>query len=443
MAVNFGILSQGPSIGERFIQGQEAAEAASERNRLREMQMMQMDAQRENILAQREQRTAQAEDLRAKQARAAERQQFLTGLNQQLARGGYKLDRPTLGQVLQFGMQSGEDSLIKLATEGMRALDEQEAYERESQRLGLGGAPAPAPANAMVPAAEGVPANAMGVNRDMVQRMIMSPNALIRQQGKALLGSLPPPKETGPADLSKRYVPVGKLVFDRETQQWIQPPAGAVAATAEPAAPPVKPLTPAQEAARRDKIGKEYKGASAALQTTQDVLDSLTSVKESPGLPRITGLQSYIPSMPDSPAAVADVRLQNLRGKVTALGKAQAAATGAIGSIANQEWKILSDQIAAIDPSKGQKALLEQLDLIEQQAKGAMERIRDGYERTYGEDFTRFPQFQSIPEPKTTRKPKPSAPPAAKPKAPSGAGRFGSMSDDELLRQLGVAPGGR
>jgi hypothetical protein len=359
------------------------------------------------------------------------------------ARAGYKFDRTTLGDMFNVGRETGNESLLKTAVEGLKTLDEQEAYDREMAQF------RGAPANAMAPSAEGAapaPVNAMAVNREMVQQMIMSPNPRIREQGKALLGSLPPPKETGPADLSKRYVPVGKLVFDRETQQWIQPPAGAVAATAEPAAPatpPVKPLTPAQEAARRDKVGKEYKGASAALQTTQDVLDSLTSVKESPGLPRITGLQSYIPSMPDSPAAVADVRLQNLRGKVTALGKAQAAATGAIGSIANQEWKILSDQIAAIDPSKGQKALLEQIDLIEQQAKGAMERIRDGYERTYGEDFARFPQFQNIPEPKTTRKPKPSTAPAAKPKAPSGAGRFDSMSNDELLRQLGVAPGDR
>jgi hypothetical protein len=417
MAVNFGILSQGPSIGERFIQGQEAAEAASERNRLREMQMMQMDAQRENILAQREQRMAQAQDIRAKQDRAAERQQFLTGLNEQLAQGGYKLDRPTLGKVLQFGMQSGEDSLIQYATKGLQALDEEDSYQREIQRLGLGGAPAPA--NAMAPSAEGAapaPVNALaqpGINREMVQRMIMSPNPRIREQGKALLGSLPPPKEAGPEDLSKRYVPVGKLVFDRNTQQWIQPPAAAIAATREPAssreptAPAVKPLTPAQEAARRDKIGREFKSVASALQTTQDVLDSVAAVKGSPGLPGITGVQSFIPSIPGGAAATADVRLQNLRGKVTALGKAQAASSGAIGSIANQEWKILSDQIAAVDPSKGQGPLLEQIDLIEQQAAGAMQRIRDAYERTYGEDFERFPQFKDLPTPQSSRKPKP------------------------------------
>jgi hypothetical protein len=75
------------------------------------------------------------------------------------------------------------------------------------------------------------------------------------------------------------------------------------------------------------------------------------------------------------------------------LGKAAAAATGAIGSIATVEWKILSDQIAAIDPVKGIGPLLDQIDLVETQAKGALERIRDGYQRQFGEDFERFPQY--------------------------------------------------
>lgn len=432
MAVNFGILSQGPSIGERFIQGQEAAEAASERNRLREMQMMQMDAQRENMLAQRSEREA----LAAERRRATEQQNLLT----QYVRSGMPQGIEGLAQ---FG-QAGFNIAKGLRDERMGMLDEErKKLEYATQRLAAAtpetylairadlGRISPQFANAL-PAEYSSEQIASIVRQglalrdqlDLLKPMTVAPSTTVfnPRTGQAIYTAPPAPRE------SKLLTP------EEEAQQ---------ARLRPPATPPVKPLTPAQEAARRDKVGKEYKGASAALQTTQDVLDSLTSVKESPGLPRITGLQSYIPSMPDSPAAVADVRLQNLRGKVTALGKAQAAATGAIGSIANQEWKILSDQIAAIDPSKGQKALLEQIDLIEQQAKGAMERIRDGYERTYGEDFARFPQFQNIPEPKTTRKPKPSTAPAAKPKAPSGAGRFDSMSNDELLRQLGVAPGDR
>ena len=43
--------------------------------------------------------------------------------------------------------------------------------------------------------------------------------------------------------------------------------------------------------------------------------------------------------------------------------------------------------------------MLEQIDLLEAQAVGAMNRIRDGYERRFGEDFERFPQFRDLPQP--------------------------------------------
>jgi hypothetical protein len=92
--------------------------------------------------------------------------------------------------------------------------------------------------------------------------------------------------------------------------------------------------------------------------------------------------------------------LANLRGKVTALGKATAAMSGAIGSIANQEWKILSDQIAVLDEVKGKGPLLDQIVLLEEQAQGAAARIRDTYEKTRAEDFERFPQFRDLPAPR-------------------------------------------
>jgi hypothetical protein len=116
MAVNFALLDAGPGIGQRFMMGQQEAQAEAERNMLRQAQM-------ENMMAQREQRTLMADERRMKMDQAVKRQEFLGGLAAKMQEGGYKLDRPTLGQMLQFGMQTGEDSLIKLATEGMKALD--------------------------------------------------------------------------------------------------------------------------------------------------------------------------------------------------------------------------------------------------------------------------------------------------------------------------------
>jgi hypothetical protein len=79
--------------------------------------------------------------------------------------------------------------------------------------------------------------------------------------------------------------------------------------------------------------------------------------------------------------------------------------SGSIGSIANQEWKILADQIAALDEVKGAGPLLEQIALVEQQALGASARIRDVYEKTRAEDFERFPQFRDLPANRPRGKP--------------------------------------
>ena len=171
----------------------------------------------------------------------------------------------------------------------------------------------------------------------------------------------------------------------------------------EPGVGSMKPLTEGQTIKLRTDVGKDYKAASTALSQIDDLLASATAVKTSPGLSAATGFTGkYLPSFSEGGAAQAETRLANLRGKVTALGKATAAMSGAIGSIANQEWKILSDQIAVLDETKGTKPLLEQIGLLENQAKGAADRIRDTYEKTRAEDFERFPQFRDLPVSKSS-----------------------------------------
>jgi len=175
MALNFGILSQVPSFGQQFAAGQQAAQAQQERNMLRQAQAEQMQFQRENMLAQREERAALTQERQARQARAAQRQQFLTGAAEALAQGGNNLDRPTLMKVLQSGVQAEEPSLIQFARESLKALDEEELYQRESQRLSA--APGAAP------------------TREEVQNMLRSPSPRMREQGKALLPTLPTPEK--------------------------------------------------------------------------------------------------------------------------------------------------------------------------------------------------------------------------------------------------------
>ncbi len=234
-------------------------------------------------------------------------------------------------------------------------------------------------------------------------------------------------------------VPVAKPVGGGGAGVAKAPPGYRVTATGDleaiPGGPAAgKPLTAAQDIKRRDTVGKEFKSAASALQTTQDVLDSIAFVKSEPGLTQATGFTGMLPSFPEGGAASADVRLANLKGKVTALGKAAAAASGNIGSIATVEWKILADQIANIDPVKGTRPLLNQLDLIEQQAQGAMRRIQDGYERQFGEDFERFPQFSDLPPPKSAIKPKTPAAPGTPAPAAVAAGVAPTQDAVNFLR---------
>jgi len=201
----------------------------------------------------------------------------------------------------------------------------------------------------------------------------------------------------------------GKVVFKAQPEPGAgvpkAPPGYRVTATGDleaiPGGPAAsKPLTEAQTIKLRTDIGKDYKNASTALSQIDDLLASATSVRTAPGLSAATGFTGMLPSFSEGAAAQAETRLANLRGKVTALGKATAAMGGAIGSIANQEWKILADQIAVLNEVKGKGPLLEQIALLEEQAKGASERIRDAYEKTRADDFERFPQFRDLPAPK-------------------------------------------
>lgn len=223
MALDFSVL-QGMDPAGAFFRGQEAVRAEQDRNMLRQAQMEQMDAQRENMLAQREDRRLVAAERQAKMDRAAQRQTFLGGLSAEMAKGGYKLDRPTLGKMLDFGMSSGEDSLIKLATEGLRALDEDEREQSELARLGMGGTPAAAAPATLPGAAPAAPSNLLagtpydigpvnalaapapaaapaGVTREQVQQMLQSPSARVRERGKALAQTLPKESAT-PSDVA-------------------------------------------------------------------------------------------------------------------------------------------------------------------------------------------------------------------------------------------------
>jgi hypothetical protein len=271
-------------------------------------------------------------------------------------------------------------------------------------------------------------------------------------------GATPSAAPTAQADARSRYLaargyelgPDGEVRYIRGGPQdpaVVQRLAEARRASGVGIGAPVagKPMSESELARRRDAVAKEYRNAGTALQNLQETLNSAQQVRTATGLERATGFSgAYLPSFPGGAAAQAQTRLENLRGKITAMGKATAAMSGAIGSIANQEWKILADQIAVIDPVKGVGPMLEQIESLEKQALAAMGRIKDAYEKQYGEDFERFPQFRELPMPaQGAGLNAPITPPPARPTAPGRVPAQGGLTPaeqaelDALRRRFG------
>lgn len=236
MALNFGIL-QPVNIGSQFMAGQQQAQQNELAQQQSAMRQQEMEMRKQEMGMRQQEAATQAEDRATKLANAAKRNEFLTNLSSQMEQGGHKLNRQTLSSMLNFGLKSNETSLVNLATEGLKALDEQESFQTEMGRLApksstapvatvahgaLGSgtfdpnAPAPvAPVNALAPAAAApaaapvnalaatptaaAPTNALvgGYTRPQIEQMLISPNTRVRDIGKNLLAALP--KAAAPA----------------------------------------------------------------------------------------------------------------------------------------------------------------------------------------------------------------------------------------------------
>ena len=71
--------------------------------------------------------------------------------------------------------------------------------------------------------------------------------------------------------------------------------------------------------------------------------------------------------------------------------------------MAVQEWTIVRDMVAALDTavSKGEKITLDEIGKIEVAAKNVAKRVQDKFEGQYGDELSNYPQFATVPEPKS------------------------------------------
>lgn len=270
--------------------------------------------------------------------------------------------------------------------------------------------------------AQGVTPQMQMSNVDEARRQTFAMNAAgmpvnIRVGGNALAGAQPQPAAAAPPAVAAAAAsPLNprekfedfRAVLELEKLGYRRTPEGNFEKiSGGPADKTVVTRTPPQEVKFRKDLAADYTTVTATSQGMQDVLDSITDVRNSPGLAGATGIPGALYSLPNSQAAAAQTNLTNLKGKITLLGKTLANQDGKIGPMAVQEWTIVRDMVAALDTaiSKGEKITLDEINKIEFAAKNIAKRVQDKFEGQYGDELSNYPQFATVPKPKLRIKP--------------------------------------
>ena len=193
------------------------------------------------------------------------------------------------------------------------------------------------------------------------------------------------------------------------------------------------PVTAQQKIARKSEVAQAYSKAQTLIDKAYNPKEGIISIAnkikslsdDQKGA--ITGYSSYVPSFRET-TREADTLFGNLKGVVTSLGKDAAAASGAVGNMAVQEWKIAADMIANLDlANMTPRALDAQMDRIIEQVSNATKLAERVYDIQYGDDVKQYPAFKLR------------GTPPARPKTPvvKGGSRI-SPDIDKILKSRGI-----
>jgi hypothetical protein len=131
--------------------------------------------------------------------------------------------------------------------------------------------------------------------------------------------------------------------------------------------------------------------AFASLSNANEALNRLEvavkTLKDHPGLSRITGVMSKLPNMPGSNAANAQALLENIKSQAgfTVLQNMRdmSKTGGALGQVSDFENKMLQANLAALDNVQSTAAFKTALDTIQKYVSGAKTRLQRAYDQSY------------------------------------------------------------
>jgi hypothetical protein len=150
-----------------------------------------------------------------------------------------------------------------------------------------------------------------------------------------------------------------------------------------------------QEKKESTQVNKDRMADDARVTVAKDTADDLErnvdllignpkkKINPHPGLSGITGYNALLPSLPSGQPRAAQQILDNIKGKVTQMGKSIMSQEGKLGNMAVQEWKIVSDAVEKLDP--GSPNFPVQLRSVVTQARRLEDNLRNRSKTLYGQ----------------------------------------------------------
>lgn len=129
--------------------------------------------------------------------------------------------------------------------------------------------------------------------------------------------------------------------------------------------------------------GDDRKVIDKSAAETADVVGLAKGLLTHPGLPDITGWSSLtnVAALPNSKAKGALTILESLKSKAATVGRSLASESGKLGNMALGEWKIVSEDIANLDPASPE--FEGQVKRIVAKAEDIESRLRKNYDDVY------------------------------------------------------------
>ena len=155
-------------------------------------------------------------------------------------------------------------------------------------------------------------------------------------------------------------------------------------------------MGPAANAAAEQKqfkdATKDMQFVETSVQKNEALKTDVEALSKHKGLSGMSGFNAKLPTLPGSDTAQAMNLYEGIKGKMGEIAKANASATGSIGSMAIAEWPMLINQFAAIDPAKlGEKGTQAELKKVADKMVMYNKQLISQYQREHAPVIKKYP----------------------------------------------------